>query len=98
MVRIRVVWYWQRYMRKNRYHYKRYFLPLPKAIGDLLDAKVDYAVHLFGPAIIYLPKGLGNFLSHLEKLESTHRENTPHEGVALPDSLREASRTSENND
>jgi len=44
-------------MRKNRYRYKRYLLPLPKAIGDLLDTRVDYVLQLFGPAIVFLPKG-----------------------------------------
>jgi hypothetical protein len=85
-------------MRKNRYHYKRYFLPLPKAIGDLLDAKVEYAAQLFGPAIVYLPKGLENLFSRLEKLENTHRENTLGESVLLTDSFREDSRAIERKD
>ena len=54
MVRIRTVWYWKRYMRKSRYRYKRYLLYLPKAIGDLVDTKVEYVVQLFGPAIVLL--------------------------------------------
>jgi hypothetical protein len=62
-VRASVVWYWKRYMRKNRYRYKRYFLPLPKPIGDMLDARVEYVAQLFGPAIVYLPKCLENFFS-----------------------------------
>jgi hypothetical protein len=43
-----------------------------KKLSDLLDAKVEYAAHLFGPAIVYLPKGLENFFSRLEKLENVH--------------------------
>ena len=89
-------------MRKSRYHYKRYFLPLPKAIGDLLDAKVEYVAQLFGPAIVYLPKGLenslANFLSRLEKTENAHQENTFGESVALTDSLQEDSRIIKGND
>jgi hypothetical protein len=97
MVRLRVVWYWKRYMRKNRYHYKRYFLPVPKTIGDRLEAKVDYVVQLFGPAIVYLPRGL-NLLSRLEKLENIHRENTPVESEVLSHSLVEGSKARERND
>jgi hypothetical protein len=41
-------------MRKSRYRYKRYLLYLPKAIGDLVDTKVEYVVQLFGPAIVLL--------------------------------------------
>jgi hypothetical protein len=85
-------------MRKSRYHYKRYYLPVPKAIGDLLDAKVEYVVQLFGPAIVYLPKGLESFFSRLEKLEKAHRENTPDESALLTDSLAEESRTLRDND
>ena len=98
MARLRVVWYWKRYMRKSRYHYKRYFLPVPKAIGDMLDAKVEYAVRLFGPAIVYLPKGLESFFSKLEKLEKSPRESTPDESLSLIGSVEEDSRTLQAND
>jgi len=92
MVRIKVVWYWKRYMRKNRYHYKRYYLPLPKTIGDLLDTKVEYTPQLFGAAIVYLPRGLENPPSLLQKLENPQLEKSAHETVALTNSLQEKSR------
>jgi hypothetical protein len=68
-------------MRKSRYRYSRYLVYLPKAIGDLVDTRVDYVVQLFGPAIVLLPKGLENFLSRLEKLEKADRENPVDERV-----------------
>ncbi len=74
-------------MRKSRYRYKRYFFYLPKTIGDLVDTKVDYAVQLFGPAIVLLPKGLENFFSRLEKLEKAHRGNTADRDAGLTDSF-----------
>jgi len=89
MTRIRLVWYWKRYMRKSRYRYKRYLLYLPKAIGDLVDTRVDYVVQLFGPAIVLLPKGLENFLSRLEKLEKPDRQNTVDQSVRSTNSLQE---------
>jgi hypothetical protein len=98
MVRIRVVWYWKRYMRKSRYRYKRYLVYLPKAIGDLADTKADYIIRIFGPAIIMLPKGLENFFSRLEKLENTHQENLAVEGRASTGSLQEDSRILQEND
>ncbi len=61
-------------MRKNRYRCKRYLLPLPKAIGDLLDTRVDYVVQLFGPAIVFLPKGLENLLSVSTTSKNPSRE------------------------
>ena len=76
-------------MRKSRYRYRRYLLYLPKAIGDLVDTRVDYVVQLFGPAIVLLPKGLENFLSRLEKLEKADRQNTVDESVRSSDSLLE---------
>jgi hypothetical protein len=76
-------------MRKSRYRYKRYLLYLPKAIGDLLDTRVDYVVRIFGPAIVLLPKGLENFLSRLEKLEKADRQNTVDESVRSSSSLQE---------
>ena len=79
-------------MRKSRYRYSRYLLYFPKAIGDLLDMKVDYVVQLFGPAIVLLPKGLENFLSRLEKLERAPRGNTAKGEAASTDSLIEDSR------
>jgi hypothetical protein len=82
-------------MRKSRYRYKRYLLYLPKAIGDIVDTKVDYVVQLFGPAIVLLPKGLEGFLSRLENLEKADRENTSRKGVGYTDSLLEDSRTHE---
>ena len=98
MVRIRVVGYWKRYMRKNRYRYKRYSLPLPKALGDQLDASVDYVVQPFGPAIVYLPKGLENFLSRLEKLEKPPRANMRREDNVLTESVQENSKPDTEND
>jgi hypothetical protein len=98
MVRIRVVWYWKRYMRKSRYRYNRYLVYLPKAIGDLADTKADYIIRIFGPAIVMLPKGLEDFFSRLEKLENAHRANIPDERVASTDSLQEDSRIIEQND
>jgi len=76
-------------MRKSRYRYKRYLLYLPKAIGDLVDTRVDYVVQLFGPAIVLLPKGLENFLSRLEKLEKPDRQNTVDQSVRSTNSLQE---------
>ncbi len=98
MVHIRIERYSKRYMTKKQYRYRRYWLPLPKALGDVLDAKVDYIVQLFGPAIIFLPKGLENFFSSLEKLEKTHRENTPDMHVQLTESVEEDSRIRREND
>ena len=80
-------------MRKSRYRYKRYLLYLPKAIGDVIDTKVEYVVQLFGPAIVLLPKGLESFLSRLENLEKTTRQNTTGKGVGSTDSVLEDSRT-----
>ena len=89
MVRVRVVWYWKRYMRKSRYRYKRYLLPLPKAIGDILDTRVDYVVQLFGPAIVFLPRGLENLLSRLENLEKPDQENTARNALTPTGSMLE---------
>jgi hypothetical protein len=88
-----VAWYWNRYMRKSRYRYKRYLLYLPKAIGDLVDTRVDYVVQLFRPAIVMLPKGLENLFSRLEKLEKPDRENTPCDMPKSTGSMLEDSRT-----
>jgi hypothetical protein len=66
---------------------------LPKAIGDLLDLRIEYVVRLFGPAIILLPKGLENLLSRLENLEKADRENAVDEAVGSTGSLLEDSRT-----
>ena len=93
MVRLRVTSYCKRYMRKNLYHYKRYYLTVPKAIGEKLDTSVEYAVHLFGPAIVYLPKGLENFFSRLEKLERLDRENIAGDKEPLTESVQENIRT-----
>ena len=76
-------------MRKSRYRYKRYLLPLPKAIGDLLDTRVDYVVQLFGPAIVFLPKGLENLLSRLENLEKPDHENTARNALTPTGSMLE---------
>jgi hypothetical protein len=92
LVRIRAVWYWKQYMRKNRYRYKRYMVYLPKAIGDLLDTKIEYVVQLFGPAVVLLPKGLESFLSRLENLEKANRGNTAQQARVSTDSLLEDSR------
>ena len=42
----------------------------------MLDTRVEYVAHLIGPAIVYLPKGLDNFVSRLEDLERASRQNT----------------------
>jgi hypothetical protein len=76
MVRIKTVWYWKRYMRKNRYRCKRYRLYLPKSIGEAIDTDLEYVARLMGSAIVIVPKGLENFFSRLEKLESVSGENT----------------------
>ena len=98
MVHIRVEWYKKLYMRKNQYKYKRYYLPLRKALGDALDTRVDYIVELFGPAIVALPKGLENFLSHPEKLEKLRQENRPETRPALTNSVRDDSNVTSDND
>jgi hypothetical protein len=98
MVRVKVAPYLKRYMRKKVYHYQRYFLPLPKAIGDLLDTKIEYTVKLFGPAIVYLPIGLENLFSRLEKLEIAHRANTADRQEVLTAGMQENSRSGEKND
>jgi hypothetical protein len=98
MVRIRVVWYWKRYMRKNRYRCKRYRLFLPKSIGEVVDTELRYVARLFGPAIVIVPEGLENFLSRLEKLENAHRENTDNGSAGCTGSLLEDSRTEVEND
>jgi hypothetical protein len=79
-------------MNKKEYRYKRYRLPLPKALGETLDVKVEYVVKLFGPGIVYLPEGLENSFSCLEKLEKTRRENRPDAQAQLTDSMGEDSR------
>ena len=61
-------------MRKSRYRYKRYVVCLPKAIGDILDLRMEYVVHLFRPAVVLLPKGMENFFSRLENLEKVIEE------------------------
>jgi len=98
LVRIRVERYKKLYMRKNQYRYKRYYLPLRKALGDALDARVDYIVELFGPAIIALPKGLENLFSHPEKLEKLRQENRPETSPALTNSVRDDSNVTSDND
>jgi hypothetical protein len=65
---------------------------LPKAIGDLLDLRIEYVVQLFGPAVVLLPKGLENFLSRLENLEKADRGNAAGEAGGSTDSLLEDSR------
>ena len=79
-------------MRKSRYRYKRYTVYLPKAIGDLLDLRIEYVVQLFGPAVVLLPKGLENFFSRLENLEKVDRGNRAEEARGSTDSLLENSR------
>jgi hypothetical protein len=74
-------------MRKSRYRYKRYIVYLPKAIGDLLDLRIEYVVQLFGPAVVLLPKGLESFLSRLENLEKGDRGNTAAEAGGSTDSF-----------
>jgi len=76
-------------MRKNRYHYKRYLLPLPKTIGDTLDTRVEYIAHLVGPVIVYVPKGLEGFVSRLEDLQKASRQNTAGQESSSTSSLVE---------
>jgi hypothetical protein len=75
MTRIRLVWYWKRYMRKARYRCKRYFFYLPVALGDRLDLSVDYLARLFGTAIVLVPKETEFSLSDLENLGTYNRSN-----------------------
>lgn len=86
MTRIRLVWYWKRYMRKGRYRCKRYLLYLPVAIGDQVDLSVDYLVRQFGPAIVLVPKDAEFSLSRLENpkpscivISSNEHETSSHE-------------------
>jgi len=51
MVRIRVVRYWKRYMRKNRYLCKRYLLYLPNVLGE--DTSLDYDAGLPLPQLAF---------------------------------------------
>jgi hypothetical protein len=85
MARIRLVWYWKRYLRKGRYRCRRYLLFLPVAIGDRVDRSVEYSVSLFGPAIVLLPKGAEFLLSRLEKTEILQRQNPVGKGRSLTD-------------
>lgn len=75
MARIRLVWYWKRYMRKGRYRCRRYLLYLPVAIGDQVDRSVDYLVRLFGTAIVLVPEGAEFPLSRLENSNNANRDN-----------------------
>lgn len=67
MVRIQLVRYWKRYLTKSRYRYRRYFFYVPLRVGDLLDRSVDYDVRLFGPFVVFVPRGMDFSLSMLEK-------------------------------
>jgi len=78
-------------MRKNRYRCKRYRLYLPNSIGDALDTDLEYVARRIGPAFVILPKGLENFFSRLEKLESAHRRNATMDETASAGSLLEDS-------
>jgi hypothetical protein len=89
MARIRLVWYWKRYLRKGRYRCRRYLLFLPVAIGDRVDRSVEYSVSLFGPAIVLLPRGAEFLLSRLEKTEILQRQNRVGKERPLTDLLPE---------
>jgi hypothetical protein len=98
MVRIKTIWYWKRYMRKDRYRCKRYRLFLPNSLGEALNTDLDYVARLIGPAIVVVPKGLESLFSRLEKLENAHRENTTNGRAPSTDSLPEDSRIEVEND
>jgi len=70
LARIRLVYYWKRYMTKARYHCKRYLVYLPNAIGDALDTSVDYNVQLVDRLIVLTPKQLSDVASTIAKLEA----------------------------
>lgn len=94
MTRIRLVWYWKRYLRKGRYRCKRYLLYLPVAIGDRVDLSVDYLVRLFGPAIVLVPKGTESSLSRLENSRIENQQNHAGHGSSLTDPLLKDSKVS----
>lgn len=77
--RIQVVEYWKPYLRKNRYRCKRYFFLVPVRVGELLDRSVYYEVKLFGPFVVFVPKGMEFSLSILESSKNVNRQNTPQE-------------------
>jgi hypothetical protein len=79
-------------MNKKKYRYRRYWFRIPKALGEILDAKVDYTAKFIGPAIVFIPKGLENSFSWHENLEKTRRANRPNLQPQLTDSMREDSR------
>jgi hypothetical protein len=87
MTKIRLVWYWKRYMRKGRYRCKRYLLYLPVAIGDQVDRSVDYIVRLFGRVIILRPKDVEFSLSRLAKSKILSRHNAAEHRSSLTDPL-----------
>jgi hypothetical protein len=87
MTKIRLVWYWKRYMRKGRYRCKRYFLYLPVAIGNRLDRSVDYIVRLFGLVIILVPKDVEFSLSRLANPKIVNRHNAGDHRGSLTDPL-----------
>jgi len=61
------------------------------SIGDGLDTDLEYVARRIGPAFVILPKGLENFFSRLEKLESAHRRNATMDETASAGSLLEDS-------
>jgi hypothetical protein len=85
-------------MNKKKYRYKRYWIRLPKALGEKLDAKVDYTARFIGPAIVFIPIGLENSFSWHENLEKARRANRPNVQPQLTDSMREDSRILEQTD
>jgi hypothetical protein len=84
--------------KKKKYRYKRYWFRPPKALGEILDAKVDYNAKLIGPAIVFILKGLENSFSWHENFEKPGRENRPDVQSHLTDSIREDSRILEQTD
>jgi hypothetical protein len=98
MVRVQLVRYWKRYLTKGRYRCRRYLFYVPVSLGDRLDRSVDYAIHLFGPLIVLVPKGMQFSLSMLEKLENAHRRNHDRSDALLTNSLPENTKSSSSGD
>lgn len=70
MPKVRVVYYWKKYLTKARYRYKRYILLLPKSIGDKVDTSIDYEVKLVDELIVITPKHHTSVTSTIAKLGS----------------------------
>jgi len=73
MPRVRVIYYWKKYLTKARYRYKRYILLLPKSIGDQVDTSIDYEVKLVDKLIVITPKHHTSVASTIAKLDSQYQ-------------------------